>query len=119
MAHEKDRVCQLQIRVLGMLAKHARDRETLRYPAEIVRWLEEQGDDAARISPVSRVLQQFEERGWVTSRPENPEDPKRSKRFYTLTPLGARMLGKLGVKAQQQNNWVMRSVVEGLEALTR
>ena len=116
MGHEQERVCQLQIRVLGMLAKHARGRETLRYPAEIVRWLEEQGDDAARIGPVSNALKKCEDRGWVTSRAESSKSPKR---FYTLTPLGQRAFCELCVKAQRQIGWMERSIVEGLAALTR
>jgi len=99
-----------------MLAKHSKARETLRYPAEIVRWLEDQGDTKVTIAAVSKVLKKFERRGWVASCLEGPDS---YRRFYTLTPLGERTFRELCVKAQQQIGWMTTCMVEGLTELAR
>ena len=111
---KKQRICQLQIRILGLLAKHAKVRETLRYPAEIVRWLEDQGDTKVTIAAVSKILKKFEERGWVAGR---LEDPPGQRRFYTLTPLGTRGFCELCIEAQTQIGWMITSMVEGMAEL--
>ncbi len=98
-----------------MLAKHARGRETLRYPAEIVRWLREQGDETASIGPVCQVLQKFVDRGWLTNREETPGS---DMKFYTLTPLGERVFCTRSVEGQRQIGWMVRSIVEGLVGIT-
>ena len=99
-----------------MLARHAKERETLRYPAEIVRWLEDQGDAQVNLATVSKILKKFEQRGWVTSRIKSPGS---EMKFYTLTHVGRREFCELCIKAQQQIAWMTTSMVEGLAESAR